>query len=301
MAPFEARLQEALGSAYQIERELPLGGLGRLFLATEVASGRQVSVQALPPDLASRVDLVRFRDAVDRVARLKHPGILPLISAGTRDDIVFCVWPHPSGESLRYRLIRDGGLGAEETVQVLHDVSNALAYGHEHGVVHGDLRPDNIYVQDGRAFIAEFGIRSALNAALGSEGGMDARADVHALAVAGQQMLAGRTTATATVLARALSIDPGEQFTDAAAFHDALGAPPSSKRRARRWRLVTGGAILAAALVVLLFQTRARMPLDPDLIAIAPFDVFDQSHEVWREGLVTVLSANLDGAGPLRT
>ena len=134
MGPFEARLQDALGTAYQIERELPLGGLGRLFLAAELASGRQVSVQALPPDLAARVDLARFRAAVDRVARLRHPGILPLVAAGARDDIVYCVWPHPSGESLRYRLIRDGGLGAEETVQVLHDVADALAFGHEHGV-----------------------------------------------------------------------------------------------------------------------------------------------------------------------
>lgn len=301
MAAFDARLQEALGSAYQIERELPLGGLGRLFLATEVASGRQVSVQALPPDLAARVDLDRFRAAVDTVARLRHPGILPLIAAGARDDIVYCVWPHPSGESLRYRLIRDGGLSADETVQVLHDVADALDYGHQHGVVHGDLRPDNIYVENGRAFIAEFGIRSALNAALGSEGGMDARADVHALAIAGQQMLAGRATPVTGLLARALSIDPGEQFGDAAAFRDAVGAPPSSRRRWKRWRLAAGGAVLAVALLVLWAQTRVSPPLDDNMIAVAPFDVFDQAHEVWREGLVTVLSANLDGAGPLRT
>ncbi len=301
MSPFQARLQEALGTAYQIERELPLGGLGRLFLATEIASGRQVSVQALPPDLAARVDLGRFRAAVDRVSRLKHPGILPLIAANTRDGVVFCVWPHPSGESLRYRLIRDGGLGTDETLQVLHDVADALAYGHAENVYHGDLRPDNIYLENGRAFVAEFGIRTALNAALGSEGGMDARADVHALAVAGQQMAAGRSGATGTVIARALSIDPGEQFADAAAFRDALGVPPSAMRRRRHWRLGVAAAIAVVLGVILVRQTRQDSTLDPDLIAVVPFDVLDAGQAVWREGMVTVLSANLDGAGPLHT
>ncbi len=109
---------------------------------------------------------------------------------------------------------------------MLHDVADALAYGHSHGVYHGDLRLDNIYVENGRALVAELGIRSALNAALGSEGGMDERADVHALAVAGQQMVAGRVGPTSAVLARALSIDPGEQYRDANAFREALGPPP---------------------------------------------------------------------------
>lgn len=301
MRKFDDRLQDALGTAYQIERELPLGGLGRLFLATEIASGRLVSVQALPPDLAARVDLGRFRAAVDRVAKLKHPGILPLVAAGARDDIVYCVWPHPRGESLRYRLIRDGGLGADETVQVLHDVADALAFGHGHGVYHGDLRPDNIYLENGRAFVAEFGIRSALNAALGSEGGMDARADVHALAVAGQQMAAGRTGAATPAIARALSIDPGEQFPDAGAFRDAVGAPPSSMRLRRRWRAGAALGLIAVLGAVVLVQANRQGTLDPNLLAVAPFDLVDPEHDVWRQGLATMISANLDGAGPLRT
>jgi len=301
MTDFATRLQEALGTVYQIDRELPLGGLGRLFLATEVASGRQVSVQALPPDLAERVDLGRFRGAVDKVSRLRHPGILPLMAAGARQDIVYCVWPHPSGESLRYRLIRDGGLAGDETVQVLHDIADALAYGHAEGVYHGDLRPDNIYLENGRAFIAEFGIRSALNAALGSEGGMDARADVHALAVAGQQMVSGRADQVGAVITRALSIDPAEQFADAAAFRDAIGSPPSARRRRRRWRVAGAGAVLAVVALTAWQLTRHRGALDPDLMAVVPFEVLDPEHSVWREGLVTVLSANLDGAGPIRT
>jgi serine/threonine-protein kinase len=301
MSDFATRLQDALGAVYQIDRELPLGGLGRLFLATEVASGRQVSVQALPPDLAERVDLGRFRAAVDRVSRLRHPGLLPLLAVGARQDVVYCVWPHPRGESLRYRLIRDGGLGADETVQVLHDVADALAYGHVEGVYHGDLRPDNIYLENGRAFIAEFGIRSALNAALGSEGGMDTQADVHALAVAGQQMVSGRSGRIGAVIGRALSIDPAEQFADAAAFRDAVGAPPSAQRRRRHWRVAGAGLALTAVVLTVGQLVRGRGALDPDLMAIAPFEVLDPEHSVWREGLVTILAANLDGAGPLHT
>jgi len=300
MNEFATRLQEALGSVYQIDRELPLGGLGRLFLATETASGRQVSVQALPPDLAERVDLGRFRAAVDRVSRLRHPGVLPLLAAGAKQDIVYCVWPHPRGESLRYRLIRDGGLGGDETVQVLYDAADALSYGHAEGVYHGDLRPDNIYLENGRAFIAEFGIRSALNAALGSESGMDARADVHALAVAGQQMVSGRGDKVGAVVTRALSIDPAEQFADAAAFRDAVGTPPSARRRKRRWQVAGAALVLAAVAATAWLLLRGRGALDPDLVAVAPFEVLDPEHSVWREGLVTVLSANLDGAGPIR-
>ena len=301
MTDFAALLQNALGSAYQLDRELPLGGLGRVYLATEAATGRQVSVQALPPDLAARMDLGRFRAAVDRVSRLRHPGILPLIAAGAREDLLYCVWPHPRGESLRYRLIRDGGLGAEETVQVLHDVADALAYGHDNGVYHGDIRPDNIYLEAGRAVIAEFGIRSALNAGLGSEGGMDARADVHALAVAGQQMAAGRPGAVSAAIARAVSIDPSEQFPSAAAFRDAVGTPPSARRRRRHARVAAAAIVAVLAATAVWRWAGSRTPLDPNLLAIAPFEILDSRHDVWREGLVTVLSANLDGAGPLHT
>lgn len=299
MHDFEHRLQDVLGNAYQVERELPLGGLGRLFLATEVASGRQVAVQALPPDLAGRLDTGRLRAAVDRVARLKHPGVIPLIAAGAKDDIVYCVWPHPHGESLRDRLVRDGGLASDEAQQVLHDVADALAHGHAQGVCHGDLRPDTIYLAGSRATIAEFGVRSALNAALGAEGGMDERADLHALAVAGQQMLAGRGGPVAEVVARALSIDPAEQYPSAAALRDALGAPPSARRRRRRAQLAALGVLALLGGLVMWQHLRGRPPLIKNLIAVAPFEILDPEHAVWREGMVTVLSANLDGAGPL--
>lgn len=299
---FADRLQAALGPAYTVERELPLGGLGRLFLATEVATGRALSVQVLPPDIAARLDVNRFRAGMDRVARLRHPGIAPIVAVGAAGDLVWCIWPHPAGESLRYRLVRDGGLSNGESVQVLHDVADALAYGHAQGVSHDDLKVDNIYIEQGRAVIAEFGIRSALNQALGTASdGLDARADVHALAVAGQQMVGGRASAVSAVIARALSIDPTEQFADAGAFRDALGTPPRTVRRRLHARLGVLGAAVVVLAAVVVNATRARQELDPDLVAVAPFEILDQSHEIWGEGLMTLLSANLSGAGPIRT
>ena len=302
MPDFQELLQAALGDACRIERELALGGLGRAFMSVEVATGRRVTVQALPPDMAERLDPARFREATDRVRHLHHPGIMPMLAAEATPGIAWCVWPHPRGESLRYRLVRDGGLGPEESLQVLHDVADALAYAHAHGIQHGDIRPDTIYLDRNRAVIAELGIRSAIAAALGAGETLDPRADVHALAVAGQQMLGGRGAAVAAVLTRALSIDPSEQYAGAAALRDALGTPPSTRRRWRLRRRSAAVVLVAAVIAGIVFHQAGRNPaLDPDLVAVAPFEVLDAGHRMWSEGLMTVLASNLDGAGPLRT
>lgn len=295
-----ARLQDALGREFRVERELPLGGLGRLFLATD-PSHRQVVVQVLPPDIAERLDTRRFLEAVERASRLRHPQLEPVLSAGATGDLVWCVLPRPHGESVRFRLHRDGGLTAAEVTQVLHDVADALAYGHEQGLAHGDVKPDNIVLVGERAVLAEYGLRAALSAALGGEGASGQAADVHALAVAGQQMLGGADTPVAKVLARALSIDPGEHFASAEVFRDAVGTPPSARRLRARRRVVTAVVLLGLLALMVIRQIRSTQPLDPGLIAVAPFEVLDPAHGLWREGLVTLLSANLDGAGPLRT
>jgi serine/threonine-protein kinase len=298
---YQDRLQQAFGGAYRIERELPLSGLGRAFMATETASGRRVTVQALPPDIASRLVADRFRAAVERVQRLRHAAILPLLAADAGGDLAYCVWPHAAGESVRYRLTRDGGLGEEEAIQVLHDVADALAYGHAQGVVHGDVRPDTIYIEAGRARLAEFGLRAALDAGLGGDERGDAASDVHALAVAGQQMLGGKSPVLGDVLSRALSIDASERFATARDLRDAIGQPPSARRRRRLWRRLGVAGAVVAAIGLLVMRQVARAPdLDPDLIAVAPFEVLEADHQLWGEGLMTVLAGNLDGAGPLR-
>jgi len=294
-----ARLQDALGAAYRVERELPLGGLGRLFLAID-AAGSAVVVQVLPPDIAARLDPQRFVRQVERVSRLRHPHLLPVVAAGAQGDLVWCVAPRPAGESVRFRLQRDGGLAADEVVQVLHDVADALAYGHGQGIGHGDLKPDSIYLVGGRAVLADYGLRSSLAAALDGETA-DPRADVHALAVAGEQMLGGTRPPLREVLERALSIDAGEHYTSAEALREAVGTPPSARRLRARRRVVAAAVLLGLLGLLVVRQLSTRQPLDPDVVAVAPFEVLDPAHGLWREGLVTLVSGNLDGAGPLRT
>jgi TolB-like protein/Tfp pilus assembly protein PilF len=214
MADLQARLQGALGDAYHIEKELGGGGMSRLFLATEVSLHRQVVIKLLPPEFTSEVSATRFKQEIELAAHLQHPNILPVFTAGAKDDLLFYVMPFVSGESLRHRLTREGKLPVSDAVRILHEVADALAYAHAEGVIHRDIKPENILLEGGHAVLTDFGVARALaesrsggritdtGLALGTPGYMspeqaagerniDARADVYALAVVGYEMLAG--------------------------------------------------------------------------------------------------------------
>jgi serine/threonine-protein kinase len=209
------RLQEALGDAYHIERELARGGMSQLFLATETSLNRQVVIKLLPPEMASAVSAARFQQEIAVAAQLQHPHVLPVHSAGAKDDLIYYVMPYVSGESLRHRL-EEGKLPVEDAVRILSEVADALAYAHEHGVVHRDIKPENILLQQGHAVLTDFGVARAVEEARGEVGArltemgmavgtpgymspeqaagernVDARADVYALAVVGYEMLTG--------------------------------------------------------------------------------------------------------------
>src|SRR2546426_9704703 len=213
MTDLQARLQAALGDAYQIEKELGGGGMGRVFLATEASLHRQVVIKLLPPELASEVSEARFRQEIELAAHLQHTNILPVLTAGARDDLLFYVMPFVTGESLRHRMTREGKLPVTDAVRVLHEIADALAYAHAEGVIHRDVKPENILLLGSHA-VTDFGVARALvearsggrltdtGLALGTPGYMspeqaagerniDARADVYALAVVGYEMLAG--------------------------------------------------------------------------------------------------------------
>jgi len=145
MAPeLREQLQAHLGSAYTIERELGGGGMSRVFLAEEVRLERTVVVKVLPPQMAAGVSVDRFEREIRLAARLQHPHIVPLLSAGSAGDLLYYMMPHIEGESLRARLAHDHELPIGETVRILRDVAEALAYAHAHGIVHRDVKPDNI-------------------------------------------------------------------------------------------------------------------------------------------------------------
>jgi eukaryotic-like serine/threonine-protein kinase len=141
--------------------------MSSVFLAEETALGRRVVIKVPPAEVAEAVKGERFRQEIRLAARLTHPHIVPLLSAGESDGLPWYTMPYVEGESLRVRLAR-GPLPLAETVSVLRDVAQALAYAHEHGVVHRDIKPDNVLLSGGTAMVTDFGVAKALSAATGS-------------------------------------------------------------------------------------------------------------------------------------
>jgi len=161
------QLQTTLGSSYTLERELGGGGMSRVFLAVETALERRVVVKVLPPDLIAGVNADRFNREILLAARLQHPHIVPVLSAGQTDGLPYYTMPFVDGEALRSRLANGGALPITDAINILRDVARALAYAHEHGVVHRDIKPENVLLSGGAAVVTDFGIAKALSDARG--------------------------------------------------------------------------------------------------------------------------------------
>jgi serine/threonine-protein kinase len=214
------QIQSSLGDTFTLERELSGGGMSHVFVARDRSLGRDVVVKVLPPEAAASLSADRFKREIALAARLQHPHIVALISAGaTAGGLPFYTMPFVEGESLRERLARDGELPIADTVSILRDVAAALAYAHERGIVHRDIKPDNIMLSGGSAMVTDFGVARAVAAAgpgtptretvitqlgiaLGTPAYMapeqaaadrtlDGRADLYALGCMGYEMLTG--------------------------------------------------------------------------------------------------------------
>jgi len=191
--------------------------MSRVFLAHEVALGRRVVVKVLLPELAAGVSVDRFRREIQLAAQLQHPHIVPLLSAGESNGLPYFTMPYIDGETLGVKLARTGELPVSETVRILRDVASALAYAHEKGIMHRDVKPGNVLISGGVAVVTDFGVAKAVSAstdvaaarltsvgvALGTPAYMapeqasgdpqiDHRADIYALGVVTYEMLAGR-------------------------------------------------------------------------------------------------------------
>lgn len=163
MAELKDTLATALGSNFSIERELGGGGMSRVFVAQDRGLQRTVVVKVLHSELAAEVSTERFRREVQLAARLQHPHIVPLIASGEVEGLPYFIMPFINGESLQSRIGREGELPIKEAVRILRDIASALAHAHRHGIVHRDIKPDNILLSEDFAVVTDFGIAKALN------------------------------------------------------------------------------------------------------------------------------------------
>jgi tRNA A-37 threonylcarbamoyl transferase component Bud32/tetratricopeptide (TPR) repeat protein len=251
MDDLRSRLEQALGGNYTFERELGGGGMSRTYLARDTALNRQVVVKVLAPELLAGLSVERFRREILLAAQLQHPHVVPVLTAGDVDGIPWFTMPYVEGNSLRLRIDAQG-IPLSETVSILRDVARALTYAHARGIVHRDIKPDNVLLSAGSATVTDFGIAKAINAARTDAGvnetltqvgtsigtptymapeqalgdpDTDHRADIYAFGVMAYEMLAGRPPFHGSNPSKVLAAHLGEPAADIAGI--AVGCPPA--------------------------------------------------------------------------
>lgn len=236
---FRARLESALSDIYTFESELGGGGMSRTYLAHEQSLDRRVVVKVLSPELLEGLSIERFKREVLMAARLQHPHVVPVLASGDADGLPWFSMPYVEGESLRQRMLR-GPIALDQAMGILRDVARALAYAHGHGIVHRDIKPDNVLLSGESATVTDFGIAKAISAsradvnstaltqagmAIGTPAYMspeqaaadpelDHRADLYAFGAMAFELLTGEQVFSNRTPARVLAAHLGEQPRD---------------------------------------------------------------------------------------
>ena len=234
MSDIATRLITALADRYRIERELGAGGMATVYLAHDIKHARDVAIKVLHPDLGAALGGERFLTEIRTTARLQHPHILPLLDSGDADGLLYYVMPFIAGETLRSRLERERQLPIDDALLIAREVADALGAAHALGIVHRDVKPENILLQNGHALVADFGIALAVQSAGGQrmtqtglslgtpqymspeqamgERTIDARSDIYALGAVTYEMLTGDAPFTGSsvqaIVARVLTEKP---------------------------------------------------------------------------------------------
>jgi TolB-like protein len=233
------KLRAALAGRYQLVRRVGEGGMAAVYLARDLRHGRKVALKVLRAELAASLGPDRFLREIRVVANLQHPHILPLFDSGEADGLLYYVMPLVERESLRQRLARGPQLPMHEILQIAREAAQALAYAHEQGVIHCDVKPENILLQNGHVLVADFGIARAAGApaAEGSAGTSEVvgtpqymspeqslgdaelggRSDVYSLGCVLYEMLAGAppfTGPTTTTILAQHSLQPVPSMGD---------------------------------------------------------------------------------------
>ena len=168
MTDLQERLNRGLAGRYVIDRQLGEGGMAVVFLAHDLRHDRPVALKVLRPELGSEIGPDRFLREIKLAARLTHPHILPVFDSGESEGLLFYVMPNMEGKSLRDRMAQEKMLPLDEALRITCEVASALDYAHRQGVIHRDVKPENILMHDDAALVADFGIGKALSTAGGS-------------------------------------------------------------------------------------------------------------------------------------
>ena len=288
------QLQNTLSASYKLERELGRGGMATVYLAYDIRHDRHVALKLLRPDVAQSIGAERFLREIRLAAKLSHPHILPLFDSGEANGCLYYVMPNVEGFSLRDRLKTEAKLPIDEAVRVVREVADALDYAHRHGVVHRDVKPENIMLHDGHAMVADFGIGKALSAvdeqlftqagvSLGTPAYMspeqasgdaiDGRTDIYSLGcvlyemLTGEQPFTGRT-AQAVIAKRFVQTPPDIAGLREGVTRVIANVVQRALARAPVDRFQTGASLIAA-----LSQPDSASPSESseNSIAVLPF------------------------------
>jgi eukaryotic-like serine/threonine-protein kinase len=219
---------QVVADRYRITREIGRGGMATVYLAHDLKHSRDVALKVVRSELVATVGSGRFLREIEIASQLRHPHIVPLYDSGrvpadpsagderSRDETLYYVMPYEAGPSLRERLRREGRLSVDDTLVILRDVCDALAYAHQRGIVHRDIKPDNVLLSGRHALVADFGVARAATEATGTgpstgagvmlgtpaymapeqvaaDPRVDHRADIYAVGVLAYELLTGRT------------------------------------------------------------------------------------------------------------
>lgn len=260
------RLRAALDKRYTIVREVGAGGMATVYLAEDARHHRKVAIKVLRSELSVSLGAQRFHREIEVAAQLQHPNILPLLDSGEADGFLYYVMPFVEGESLRARLANHGELPVHEAVRILIEVVDALAEAHSKGVVHRDIKPDNLLLSGRHALVTDFGVAKAVSEATGrhtltsigvalgtptymapeqatADPNLDHRVDIYAVGALAYELLSGRPPFTGRspqeILAAHVTTQPEPvskvRATIPAALNDVV-MKCLEKRPADRWQ-----------------------------------------------------------------
>ncbi len=241
-------LTAALADRYRIERELGQGGMATVYLAEDLRHTRKVAIKVLREDLAASLGAARFLREIQIAAQLQHPNILPLLDSGEAGGFLYYVMPYVPGQSLRERLAREGELPVHDAVRLLVEVTDALAHAHQMGVVHRDIKPDNVMMSGRHALVTDFGVAKAVSEATGrntittlgvalgtpaymspeqaaADPHVDHRTDIYAVGVMAYELLTGRPPFTGATPQQVLAAHVTEAPEPVAKRRAAISAP----------------------------------------------------------------------------